>query len=124
LHEAAASRVQLEADLRRALERNELRVHYQPILSLATRQLQGLEALVQCPRVDDDGNITISSPTEFIPVAEDSGLIVPLGDWILLEACEKLAIWNQKYAAAVELTVAINVSGKQLIDDSFVETSS
>jgi PAS domain S-box-containing protein len=121
MREAAVSRVELERDLRLALERNELCLHYQPILTLATRRLLGFEALVRWPRVDEQGKITMINPSEFIPIAEDTGLIVPLGDWVLRQACQQLAVWKRKYPAAAEVTVAVNVSGKQLVDDAFVD---
>jgi PAS domain S-box-containing protein len=121
MHKAAVLRMQMETDLRLALDRNELRLHYQPIVCLATRELRGFEALVRWPRVDAEGKRTMTNPSEFIPIAEDTGLIVPLGNWVLQEACRQMADWKLKHSAAACLSVAINVSGKQLANDFFVE---
>jgi PAS domain S-box-containing protein len=121
MHEAAVCRLKLERDLRLALDRNELRLHYQPLFWVATRRLKGFEALIRWPRVDAQGNIRMTSPGEFIPIAEDTGLITPLGNWVLKEACRQMSTWKEKYPAAAEATMAVNVSGKQLVDYSFVE---
>jgi PAS domain S-box-containing protein len=121
MREAAVSRMELEADLRIALERNELLLHYQPILSMRTRELNGFEALVRWPRVDKRGNVTMINPADFIPMAEDTGLIVPLGNWVLRAACQQMVAWKQAQPVARDLTIAINVSGKQLVDDSYVK---
>jgi PAS domain S-box-containing protein len=119
MHLAAVSRVQMESDLRLALERNELVLHYQPIFSLAARRLRGFEALVRWPRVDEEGNITMIKPGDFIPIAEDTGLIVPLGAWVLEEACRQMADWKHRYPSAANIHISINVSGRQLVDDYF-----
>src|SRR5690606_17071872 len=97
-------------DLRRALDQGELNLHYQPIVSLATGEVIGFEALSRWNH-PERGPV---SPTEFIPVAEASGLIVPLGDWAIETACAQLAAWRAKYPAAAALTVNVNVSGLQI----------
>lgn len=114
MHAAAVARLQLDADLRRALEREELLLHYQPILSLESRRTVGFEALLRWNR---DGRLT--SPAEFIPIAEDTGLIVPIGAWVLREACRQLAAWNRKHPE-LNLFMSVNLSRRQLADPSLI----
>jgi diguanylate cyclase (GGDEF)-like protein len=109
---AAVDRLRLESDLRHAIARDELRLVFQPIVSLATRKLAGFEALV---RWQHDGRLV--SPADFIPIAEETGLIVPIGRWVLAEACRTLADWRQRLGDAAEgLTMAVNLSRRQLSD--------
>jgi diguanylate cyclase (GGDEF)-like protein/PAS domain S-box-containing protein len=116
LRAAAVARLHLENDLRRAIGRpGELLLHYQPIVSLQTRELVGFEALVRWSR-----NGRLVSPAEFIPVAEETGLIVPLGQWVLEEACRQLAAWRAAHPAAASVTVSVNVSRRQLADAELV----
>jgi diguanylate cyclase (GGDEF)-like protein/PAS domain S-box-containing protein len=115
MHQAAVERLRLESELRRAIERQELLLHYQPIVSLRTRELLGFEALVRWRR---EGKLI--SPGEFIPVAEDTGLIVPIGDWVLREACEQLRRWRERYPRVAGLFVSVNLSRKQLADAGIV----
>jgi PAS domain S-box-containing protein len=111
MHQAAVNRLRLESELRRALERRELLLYYQPIVSLSTREVLGFEALIRWRR---DGRLI--SPGEFIPVAEDTGLIVPIGHWALREACRQLHAWRGRFAHLPELFVSVNLSRKQLAD--------
>jgi diguanylate cyclase (GGDEF)-like protein/PAS domain S-box-containing protein len=109
MHARAISRLQLETDLRRALEREEFEVHYQPILTLADARISGFEALVRW-RHPERGLV---SPADFIPVAEDTELIIPLGAWVLREACQQARAWQLAYPSQEPLTISVNLSGKQ-----------
>ena len=105
----------LETDLRHAIERNELVLHYQPKYDIATGHMRGVEALVRWQHPQRG----LVPPAEFIPIAEDSGLIVPLGRWVLNTACRQLSQWR-----AAGLTVprcAINLSARQFTSDSLIE---
>ena len=115
MHTHAVSRLQLETDLRRALEREEFCVYYQSIVSLATNQIVGFEALVrwQHPR-------GLLLPKEFITVAEETGLIIPLGYWVLSEACRQLRCWQVQFPVNPPLTMSVNVSTKQLTETDLV----
>jgi diguanylate cyclase (GGDEF)-like protein len=117
MHTRAVTMLRLENDLRRALERQEFRVHYQPILTLKTGELAGFEALARWERPDRG----LVSPAEFIPVAEETGMIVPLGLWVLEEACNQLREWQQAAPANRALTMSVNLSGKQLSQSDVAE---
>jgi diguanylate cyclase (GGDEF)-like protein len=108
LHEELLTRVRTEEGLRDALDNSELHVLYQPTVDLATGRITGVEALVRWQRSDG----TLVPPLEFIPVAEESGLIEPLGTWVLEQACAQGARWLD--AADEPLSVSVNVSGHQL----------
>ncbi len=108
LHAAAVNRLRLESDLRGALSRGELLLHYQPIVSLTTHQVAGFEALIRWKHGD-----RLISPGEFIPIAEDTDLIVPIGAWVIEEACRQLAQWR-KAVPSQPLWMSLNVSRRQL----------
>ena len=112
LDEKARLRRQMEFDLREALRAGEFELYFQPLYSLQREELTGFEALIRWPH-SERGLIT---PAEFIPLAEDSGLIVPLGEWVMREACRQAATWPE------ELSVAVNVSPKQFTDSRLAET--
>jgi diguanylate cyclase (GGDEF)-like protein len=116
MHDRLASRVAIEAELRHALERDELSVHFQPILRLSDEKVVGLEALLRWT------NRSLGSvpPDRFIPVAEDSGLIVPIGAWVIDQACAKVAELRSAHQDADSLSVAVNVSVRQLRDDQLL----
>ncbi|MEG4498239.1 EAL domain-containing protein [Microcoleus sp. F10-C6] len=106
----AMTRLQLENDLRRAMVLQEFCVHYQPIVSLSTGQLSGFEALVRWHHPSG----TIYPPAEFIPVAEETGLINELGWWVLHEACHQIRIWQQQFPQTPPLAINVNLSPVQL----------
>ena len=105
----AIARLVLENELRLALERGELTLHYQPILDLRTDQITGFEALVRW-RHPYRGLVP---PSEFIPIAEETGSIVPIGHWVLREASAQLARWRQATDEAKHLTMSVNLSARQ-----------
>lgn len=109
LHDRTLALLEMEADLRGAAERGELRLHYQPIMSLDSGTIAGFEALVRWNHPEKG----LLQPASFIPLAEDTGLIVPLGRWILVEAAKQAAQWGDR------LTINVNVSGKQLVHPDF-----
>ncbi|MBX6362297.1 MAG: EAL domain-containing protein [Gemmatimonadetes bacterium] len=117
MHAEAMALLRLETDLRRAVEEEEFDVFYQPIVSLDTGALVGLEALARW-RHPTRGLVM---PAEFIPLAEETGLIVPLGRWVLDAACRRMADWRARYPQARTLTLSVNVAAKQLAQRDLVE---
>ncbi len=117
MHNRAMSMLQLESDLRGALQRGEFELHYQPIISFKDSAVIGFEALVRWNH-PHQGQI---HPKEFIPVAEESELIIPLGKWVLLEACRQMAAWQAGYPQDTPMTVSVNISGKQLKSGVLIE---
>src|SRR3990170_8473707 len=106
---AAEERLGLEQDLRRALDRHELELYYQPIVSLSEGRLTGFEALLRWNHPVRG----LVSPAEFMPTAEEPGLIVPIGTWVLHEACRQLRSWDQEFPNARDLVVNVNLSARQ-----------
>jgi EAL domain-containing protein (putative c-di-GMP-specific phosphodiesterase class I) len=103
-------RLRKERALRRALQRDELRVHYQPVVSLPDLGVTGVEALVRWEHPERG----LLAPAEFVPLAEETGLILELGDWVLAEACRQAAAWTGVLGEDRTLEVAVNLSTKQL----------
>ncbi len=114
MYTAVTDRVSMETDLRAALDREEFFVVYQPIFDLGDERITGAEALLRW-RHPERG---IVFPTEFIPVLEESGMIRPVGRWVLAEACRQAAAWH---ADGKEINISVNVSGRQLEHDDLVE---
>ena len=110
MHERAVNRLELENDLRRAIEKDEFVVHYQPIINLQTGQLWGMEALVRWEHPERG----LLVPSEFVPVAEESGLVMPMGERVLEEACHQAVAWQRELPRTPPLAVSVNLSGKQL----------
>jgi diguanylate cyclase (GGDEF)-like protein/PAS domain S-box-containing protein len=117
LHIALVERLQLEAELRQAIANGDLELHYQPTLALATGEIQGLEALARWKHARN-GYIP---PSEFIPLAEQTGLIRHLGRWGLVEACRQLAEWHERIPSRSALTVSVNISGRHVEDASLID---
>jgi diguanylate cyclase (GGDEF)-like protein/PAS domain S-box-containing protein len=117
MHTRAVALLQLETDLRWAIERKEFHLLYQPIVSLDDGHIVGFEALIRW-RHPERG---IVSPNEFIPVAEETGFIVPIGQWVLEEACNQLAQWQAKHPADPPLYMAVNLSGRQFSQPDLIE---
>jgi diguanylate cyclase (GGDEF)-like protein/PAS domain S-box-containing protein len=118
LRQRAAGRLATATALRRALAQGEVVVHYQPVLSVADDRVVGFEALARW----EDPERGLVPPNEFIPIAEETGMIVPLGAHVLREATRTLASWSATYPGAAALTVAVNVSARQLADPHLVPT--
>lgn len=117
MHVNALDRLELEIDLRHAIERKEFVLYYQPIISLENRSIIGFEALVRWnhPRRG------FLLPMEFIPLAEETGLIIPLSLWIIREACRQILIWQQQIPSESPLVISINISPKHFKNYSFVD---
>jgi diguanylate cyclase (GGDEF)-like protein/PAS domain S-box-containing protein len=109
MHERAMKALRIENELRRALERDELRLHYQPIVDLNTGRTLGLEALVRWEHRERG----LVPPSEFIPLAEETGMVVPLGRWVLEEGCRTLGVLPE------HLQLSVNLSGRQLLQPDF-----
>ncbi|HYE49478.1 MAG TPA: EAL domain-containing protein [Azospirillaceae bacterium] len=115
LRERALTRLRTESDLRHAIDQGQLTLFYQPIVSLADERIAGFEALIRWFH-PERGPI---SPAEFVPLAEETGLILRIGRWALAQACRQLAAWRSRFGQ--DLFMSVNVSGKQLLDDDIVE---
>lgn len=110
----ASGRLEMEAALRRAIDQNELRVFYQPVVSLAGQSIVGAEALIRWDRP----GIGLVSPAEFIPLAEETGFIVPMGFWIFEQACAQIRQWNER--SDTRLSVAVNLSVRQFSEQNLL----
>ncbi len=106
----ALERLKLESDLKRAIDREEFVVHYQPKIKLPTGEIVGMEALIRW-RHPERGLVL---PDEFIPLAEDLGLIIPIGNWVLENACRQARDWQEQYYDASSLTLCVNLSARQV----------
>jgi len=117
MHSAIAERVRVENGLRTAWLTGDLLVHYQPIVDLANGRMVSVEALARWKHPDGD----VIPPDVFIPIAERTGLIIPIGARVLHEACQQLASWQRDYGAAADITMSVNVSPRQLYSDDLVD---
>jgi diguanylate cyclase (GGDEF)-like protein/PAS domain S-box-containing protein len=118
MRKRAVARLQTESDLWRAIARDELLVHYQPKVDLHDGRVTGLEALVRWNHPEHG----IIPPSDFIPVAEETGLIVPIGAWVLEEACRKAQEWRRVGPDYANLTLSVNLSARQLAQPTLVDT--
>jgi diguanylate cyclase (GGDEF)-like protein/PAS domain S-box-containing protein len=117
MHEEAVRRLETAAELRHAIADHQLELFYQPIIDIRTATIIGAEALVRWHH-PDRGLVT---PGEFIPVAESTGLIVPLGQWVLDEACRQVELWRRCRITDEDFYISINLSGRQLQDPSILD---
>jgi diguanylate cyclase (GGDEF)-like protein len=111
--EIVNKRHQIELDLRKAIDNNEFELYYQPIVSLTSDVISGLEALIRWHHPIQG----LISPSDFIPIAEESGLIIPIGDWVLETACKKISEIRDQNSGLSSLTMSINLAAPQLIDN-------
>jgi EAL domain-containing protein (putative c-di-GMP-specific phosphodiesterase class I) len=116
MHDQATARLDDQLGLRRALERDELRAHYQPVVDLTTGETVGVEALVRWQHPERG----LIGPDQFIPLAEDTGLILPLGAWMLETALSQLQRWRRAMPEAHDLWMAVNLSPRQLTDPDLI----
>jgi EAL domain-containing protein (putative c-di-GMP-specific phosphodiesterase class I) len=110
MHEAAVERMELEADLQRAIKRGEFVVHYQPTVELSSGRVTGMEALVRWEHPSKG----LLPPVDFVALAEETGLILPIGRWVLQEACRQAVAWSDEYPTRVPLHMSVNLSARQL----------
>ncbi|HYT15672.1 MAG TPA: EAL domain-containing protein [Burkholderiales bacterium] len=115
LNEHSFERLTMESSLRRALERNEFELHYQPKVDLRTGRITGVEALLRWHHPD----LGMVSPAQFIPMAEETGLIVPIGKWVLRTACRQHKAWQDQ--GLPRLSVAVNLSARQFSDENLLQ---
>ncbi|GBO52939.1 diguanylate cyclase/phosphodiesterase with PAS/PAC sensor [Pseudanabaena sp. lw0831] len=126
MRERVLKRLKLEKDLRKAValcqdpsnqNDQEFLIYYQPILSLSDMEIVGLEALIRWKHPERG----LISPIQFIPLAEETGLIIPIGDWIMRNACLQVKSWQQRFPKAKDITISVNLSPKQLAQDDVLE---
>ena len=116
MHAKAVARLRMETDLRRAVDRGEFELFYQPLITLESGRITELEALVRW-RHPERGLVP---PLDFIPLAEETGLIVPIGTWVLREACRQMSEWQRRFPRETPLSVSVNLSVKQFAQPNFV----
>jgi diguanylate cyclase (GGDEF)-like protein/PAS domain S-box-containing protein len=116
VHTRAVNRLKLEVELRDALDQHQFRVFYQPIVEMKTKEISGFEALLRWQHPEQG----LISPFKFIVAAEDTGVLVSVGQWVILEACKQLQVWDKEIPTRETLSMSVNVSAKQLADVGFV----
>jgi len=117
MHAETLQLLQTENDLRNALEQQLFTLHYQPIVNLKTGALAGFESLVRWQHPERG----LVMPNDFVPIAEDTGLIVELGEWVLRESCRQLSAWQKEYDYAQDLIISVNLAGHQLKESNIAE---
>jgi diguanylate cyclase (GGDEF)-like protein len=118
MHEALMERIEIEENLRLGIEKEEFSLHYQPIIELTSTRIVGMESLVRWNHPKKG----LIPPAQFIPIAEDTNLIIPLGTWILEEACRQAQKWQNQYDDRPHLSIAVNLSIRQFQQKDLVET--
>ncbi|TYS82939.1 bifunctional diguanylate cyclase/phosphodiesterase [Rossellomorea aquimaris] len=116
IRQLAVSKVKIENELRRAIARNQLELYYQPQIDLKSSRITGVEALLRWFHPE----LGVVSPSEFIPIAEESGLIIEIGEWVIEKACRDAKLW--KRAGAGKLNISVNVSMKQFLHENLIRT--
>ncbi|HLO48457.1 MAG TPA: EAL domain-containing protein [Kamptonema sp.] len=117
MYAGAVARLQLETDLRRAISAQEFQVYYQPIVCLKNGKINGFEALVRWQHPDRG----LVSPSSFISLAEETGLIIPLGSWVLREACRQTRAWQLQFPCDSPLSISVNLSGQQFSQPDLID---
>jgi diguanylate cyclase (GGDEF)-like protein len=117
MREQALKRLQLEADLYKAIEQHEFELYYQPIINLKTEKIVGFESLIRWHSAQRG----FVSPSAFIPIAEEIGAIIPLGEWILQEACQQMYQWQKQFSHLASLFISVNLSSRQFVQPNLVE---
>lgn len=117
MHESVVAQLKLERDLKLAVERDEFCLHYQPIMSLENNRLTGFEALIRWQHPERG----LVPPNDFIPTAEETGLVLPIGNWVLYEACRQLRQWQHGWRGTPPLTINVNLSAKQFSQVELVQ---
>lgn len=117
MHNRALVLLQLETALRHAVKREEFQIYYQPIVSLVTGRIIGFEALVRWHHPERG----LVSPIEFIPVAEETGMIISIGQWVIYEACRQMHKWQAQFPKTPPLMISVNLSGKQLMQPDLIK---
>lgn len=117
MYQQIRSRLELETDLRKAIQQQEFFLNYQPILDLKTQDLVGFEALIRWI----NPHRGFISPMQFIPIAEETGLIVAIGEWVLEEACRQMNQWQDQFPQSKKLTISVNLSGRQIKETQLID---
>jgi len=117
MYEQNLKTIQLDNDLRYALERQEFELYYQPIVHLSSEKLAGFEALIRWHHPERG----LVPPIEFIPIAEETGAIIAIGDWVLNQACQQISIWQSQFLEAKSLKMSINLTCQQIREKNLVE---
>jgi diguanylate cyclase len=117
MYHNSLERIQLETDLQQAIASRKLHLNYQPIVSMASGKIVGFEALLRW-RHPQRGSV---SPDKFIPLSEQTGLIIPLGQWVLAEACRRLLLWQRQFPQHIDLNISVNLSGIQLLQPNLAD---
>ncbi len=118
LSDLVQDRLTLETDLRQALELNQFRVYYQPVVNLDTKLISEVEALIRW----EHPTRGLIPPADFIPIAEETGMILAIGKWVLEQACEQAVTWQQHYPTTIPLVMSVNLSPRQFQDPKLVDT--